>query len=142
VNPRRLIGAWDEVAESPDDAPLWAEVLGMVFAPALFVRAGVHVWVAWLAGVDPRLAAGHDLTVQSPIRGLRGDRHDAVARLGTLGVGVFAVSAWSPQFALAIWPTPVAVWVLGQVAVVCADPALYILSIARSTVATPEQHAR
>lgn len=124
---RDAVMAWNDIAETPDDAPLWAEVVGLVFAPALFVRAGVHVWVALLAGVDPQLATGSDVSLQSPIQGLRGDRNDLLARLGTVGVGVFAIAAWSPPFVFATMPTPVAVWVLAQISAVAADPLAYVI---------------
>lgn len=131
MTPREAVAAWDRLAESPDDAPLWAEVLGMAFAPSLFARAGVHVWVALLAGVDPRLAEGTDVSLRSPIRGLRGDRNDLLARLGVLGVGVFALAGWPPEFVFATMPAPVAAWVLGQTGVLLADPLAYLITYVR-----------
>jgi hypothetical protein len=128
---RDALAAWNGLAGSPDDAPLWAEVCGLLLAPALFARAGVHVWVALFADVDPRLAPGTDVTVASPIRGLRGDRHDAVARLGVCGAGVAALGAWPPAVIQTL-PPLLAIGLTAQIAVLLADPALYAVSIARN----------
>lgn len=131
MTPRRIVTAWNDIAAKPDDAPLWAEVLGMVFAPALFARAGVHVWVALLADVDPRLADGSDVSLRSPIRGLRGDRHDVLARIGTAGAGIVAFGAWPPSMLFSAEPAPLAVWMLAQTYALGADPLAYLLNHVR-----------
>lgn len=128
---RRLVTVWNDIAGTPDDAPLWAEVVGLLFAPALFARAGVHVWVALLADVDPRLADGSDVSLRSPIRGLRGDRHEPLARAGTAGAGIVALAAWPPAMMVSAAPTPVAVWVLAQTYALGADPFAYVLNHVR-----------
>lgn len=128
---RRLVEAWDDIAGAPDDAPLWAEVAGLLFAPALFVRGGVHVWVALLADVDPRLAGGSDVSLRSPIRGLRGERHDVLARIGTAGAGIVALGAWPPSMLFSVAPAPLAVWMLAQTYALGADPLAYLLNHVR-----------
>lgn len=131
MTPRRIVTAWNDIAGTPDDAPLWAEVAGLLFAPALFVRAGVHVWVALFADVDPQLADGSDVSLRSPIRGLRGDRHDALARIGTAGAGIVAFAAWPPAMLFSAAPAPVAIWILAQTYALGADPLAYLITHVR-----------
>jgi hypothetical protein len=116
---------------SPDDAPAWAEVLGVVLVVGLATRDGVHAWTALLGGdllgerVDPHLA-DHDVTLASPVLGLRGHRLDRVARAGTALLGAGAWHLFDPAGIVATNPV-VGAWVAANVAVLCADPALWAL---------------
>jgi hypothetical protein len=72
-----------------DDATWWVEVLGAVFAPALTVRSGCHVWMALLAGADPQVDP-QDVTLQNVVVALRDGSvaTDLAGRLLAAGVGV------------------------------------------------------
>jgi hypothetical protein len=94
---------------STDDAPLWAEVLGVVFALGLAVRAQAHVTVALLHGLDPCFR-GHDVSVKSPVARLRpGTTPDALGRLLSFGVALVLLElaltstapAWATTFVIA-----------------------------------------
>lgn len=126
-----------------DDAPLWAEVLGAVLAPGLFIRAAVHVWLAIAADavrdehVDPHLA-GRDITLASPVQGLRGHRVDPAARVVTAVAAFAAWSAWPPSLIGGV----AGVWLGANWLVALSDPLQYGLLWGRRlyrTQTTPDR---
>ncbi len=77
-------------AESTDDAPVWAEVLGMLLAGGLLFRAACHVFVARLHDLDGELAET-DLSAANAVAAIRdGDerRADFNGRVAAFLVGV------------------------------------------------------
>jgi len=123
---RDALRRYNDIAAT-DDARLWAEVMGAILAPGLLVRAAVHVWAALAAdahlpeGCDPRLAAT-DITLASPIQGLRGHRLDPGIRVVTALAGVGMFQLWWP---LPGAPIAVKAWFLACVAVPVSDPVQY-----------------
>ena len=94
---------------STDDAPLWAEVLGVVFALGLAVRAQAHVTVALLHGIEPCFR-NHDITVKSPVAAIHpGTLPDALGRLLSFGVAIVLLdvaltstaATWAAMFVIA-----------------------------------------
>lgn len=111
----------------PDDAPLWAEVLGAVLPAFVAIRGGLHAGSALVGAdltgeaIDPHLT-GHGLTLASPVAGLRGHRFDRVARylVAVVGVGGYHIIGFS-----AIGHPLPRSWLLLNVLACAADPALY-----------------
>jgi hypothetical protein len=122
---RDAIRRWDAAMGAPD-APLWADVVGLVCALGLFWRTGMHVITAVaVPWVDPELA-GTDVTWRSPVADLRGRRAAAVAHLlCALSAGV-ALTLWPPAW-LAAQSVPLAAWATLQVGVVGVDPLVFVL---------------
>lgn len=119
---------------STDDAPLWAEVLGLVLAAAILLRGGMHVATALVASslteseIDPHLV-GHGLTLASPVRGLRGHRYDRVARYLTGVIGIGGLT-WVLYPAI---PNPIPrAWVWLNCAALAADPLAWGVLIVRN----------
>lgn len=103
---------------STDDAPLWAEVLGVVFALGLAVRAQAHITVALLHGLEPCFR-DHDISVKSPVAAVRpGTKPDALGRLLSFGVGVVLLELALTSTA----PTWATMFVLIQASIPFADP--------------------
>jgi hypothetical protein len=109
------------------DAPLWADVVGLVCALGLFWRTGMHVVTAVaVPWTDPALADGHDVAPRSPVADLRGRRTAALAHLlCALSAGV-ALTLWPPAW-LAAQSVPLAAWATLQVGVVGVDPLVFVL---------------
>jgi hypothetical protein len=123
---RDAVRRWD-AAMGAGDAPVWADVVGLVCAAGLFWRAGMHVVTAVaVPWTDPELAAGHDVTWRSPVADLRGRRAAAGAHLlCALSVGV-AWAVWPPAW-LAAQSVPLAAWATLQLGVVGVDPLVFVL---------------
>lgn len=130
---RDAVARWDAAMGTPD-APLWAEVVGLVCAVGLFWRAGMHVITAIVVPwTDPDLAAGHDVTWRSPVADLRGRRAAAVAHLlCAISAGVGA-TLWPPAW-LATQSVPLAAWATLQLGVVGVDPLVFVLGRASGRV--------
>lgn len=118
---------------SADDDRWWAEVLGLVFAVGLYLRATTHVLTALVAGdvldedINPRLA-DTDVTLASPVTGLRGHRVDRAARFATLVVGL---GAWLYLTPLTGGTAPIAAFTVAQLAVCLLDPVAFVAWQAR-----------
>lgn len=124
---RDAIRRWDDHFGT-DDARLWAEVFGIVFAPGLFVRAAVHVQLALAADhvrdehVDPHLA-DRDVTLRSPVQGVRRHRIEPAARVTTAVVGGLCWAAWPP----AVLGGVVGLWLGANWCVAMSDPAQFVV---------------
>jgi len=76
---------------STDDAPLWAEVLGVTLALGFFVRDYAHVLTALVAGAEPQLR-GQDVTTLSPVESLENTpKTDISARVLAVSFGLVVV---------------------------------------------------
>lgn len=123
---RDAIRRWDD-RFGTDDARVWAEVLGVILAPGLFIRAAVHVWLALAADavreehVDPHLAA-RDITLASPIKGVRDHRVDPAARIVTAVAGLAVWSSWPPATLGGV----VGLWLGANWLVALSDPLQYV----------------
>jgi len=134
VSVRETIDALRDANErwSSDDARWWAEVLGVVLALGLTIRGGVHVWTALFANaagvfdeeIDPHLA-DCDITLKSPVKGLREHRVERVARYATFVVGLVAWSLLAPL--TTDRPPMAAPYIVLQVTVLFADPVTFLL---------------
>lgn len=101
---------------STNDAPVWAEVIGLVFALGLAVRAQCHIISALLARRDPRYR-DHDVTIASPIASIKpASAPDVAGRLLSLTAGLLLVKIamastgpeWASTFVLMQASIPVA----------------------------------
>ena len=76
---------------STDDAPLWAEALGLVFVLGFYLRDLAHIIAALVADEYPGLR-DNDVTVRSPVEALDGETlADMSGRLLAVGFGVSLV---------------------------------------------------
>lgn len=117
---REQIRRWEQ-RHGTDDAPIWAEVISMLFVYGLFWRAGVHAWAAVLDGSDPHVVDEHQVQPASPIVGCRADPGlDLTARLACFGAACLHWWAFTP-LGDSLWK----VWMVAQIAVLAGDlPAL------------------
>lgn len=105
---------------STDDAPLWAEVLGVVLALGFFTRDNAHVLSALIADEEPQLR-GQDVTRRSPVASLDDNRSaDISARLFALSLGILLA-----HIAMLASSVPVAIFIGANALVPLADPILY-----------------
>lgn len=113
------VRAWDDRHE-PDDAPLWAEVCGVVFAAGLLIRAGAHIVAALIDGSDPRVADS-DVSFGNAVASLRGGewRPDLAGRVLAVGLGV---CGWVLLDPLGMEATGAGVVVAANLGVLVADP--------------------
>lgn len=116
---------------SPDDAPLWAEVLDVLLAVGLTIRSGCHLAAAAAAGVDLELA-DLDISAGNAVVAVRaGDwRPDAGGRVIAVCA---AVGVWLLVEPLTTsWPGPAwatlagRAYVLANIGVLASDPVLYL----------------
>lgn len=117
-----------EERHAPDDAPLWAEVVGGLLAPGLFVRSGLHVFAALLARADPHVV-DNDVTAGNVVGALRDELHaDLGARVLALAAGVTLWLLFDPlsmPFGGPAWVAPVGRgFVVANLAVLVGDPLL------------------
>lgn len=122
---------------SADDAPAWAEVLSVVLALGLTVRGGIHVWTVLIANewtngpdLDPSLA-GNDVTLASPVIGLRGHRYERVARYLTFVAGLGIWYLFTP-FTPGGRPLVSKILIVLTAAVCLADPIAFIVTRVRA----------
>lgn len=115
---------------SPDEAPMWAEVLGVVFAVGFYVRSTSHVFAALAADVNPELT-DYDVCSGSPVAAIRTAEWpiDAGARILSLCAAValwvsvdpLAVSHGSETTTLAL-----RLYLSSNLAIAASDPLLFI----------------
>jgi hypothetical protein len=103
-----------------DDAPLWAEVLGVVLAPALVLRGGCHVWAALLAGVDPAVDR-NDVTLQNVVLAVR-DESATADLAGRLLAASIGITAWLAVLPVASGNGIVRAYLALNCTVLAADP--------------------
>lgn len=129
---------WESLREaerswSSDDDRLWAQLVGAVLAIGLCFRAAIHAWTALLASdildeeIDPHLA-DTDVSLASPVLGIREHRTERVARFAT---GVFGLGAWVALQPFATRPTGVATFLAVNIAVCLGDPLWGVLNYLR-----------
>lgn len=116
---------------STDDAPRWAEAIGMVFALGLTARSLCHITNALATDRDPQLA-GNDVIAASPVVSLQDAEWqlDLSSRLLALSLAVVAWAVIDPLSATwpgEPWMTVVArAFVIGNIAVPAVDPVLFV----------------
>lgn len=111
---------------STDDAPLWAEVLGILLAVGFAARGLAHILAALGSGNDPQLR-GNDVTAASAVESLGDDRTaDASARVLALSFGVFGLMLASNAGGV-----PGTAFIAANALVPLTDPALFLVSITR-----------
>lgn len=116
-----------------EGAPLWKEVVGVVFVLAMFWRDSIHVHVALATDHDPHLADGSDVTLASPVASLRGTTQDGVARLACCSFALICAAILPIGFGdvgSAKWIG--GMWLVSNWVVLVVDPLLGLLLVARN----------
>jgi hypothetical protein len=76
---------------SADDAPLWAEALGLILVLGFYLRDLAHIIAALAANEHPELR-DNDVSMKSPVEALDGEPlADMSGRLLAVGMGVGVV---------------------------------------------------
>lgn len=119
---RSRLKKWDQ--QHSDSAGAVRQLIGMLFAPALLFRTGIHVWTAVIADSIARTAVSArlletDVTPASPVRGVRDRRLGRVARFLTAVTGL---AAWTGIAWATIGHPLVRLWLRANVLLLLADP--------------------
>lgn len=126
---------------SPDDAPLWAEVLGVLLGLGLTARSGCHVAAAAAAGLDRELV-DVDVTAGNTVAAVRdaewqvdvGGRVVSVCAAVVLwpAVDPLTVSYGGPAWVV----TGAQAFVIANIAVLASDPVLFLANRTRLNAGT------
>jgi hypothetical protein len=129
---RRLNDRW-----SSDNAPLWADALGVALSLGFFVRSQIHVLAALGAGLDPSLD-DYDVRAASPVIAIQDNRLvDLSARLGSTAI---LVVGWAVLAGQADGdPRLAQIYLLANGMVLAADPFLFIIAMRHNR---PEKEPR
>lgn len=111
---------------SSDNAPLWADALGIALSLGFCVRSQVHMLAALGAGLDPSLD-DYDVRAASPVIAIQSNRLvDLSARLGTLAI---LVVGWAVLAGQTGDPRLAQLYLLANGMVLAADPFLFIIAM-------------